>query len=369
MKFSDKSKTTIQQIIDTNGYFALYRRPLDKEPTLIMENNGDYFHHFYVIEDLIDVSGFVVIPFDYDKGREILVINKQFVAQGYDSINQLLETIDISDENTKKADEDDTLDFEDEKEHYDKVFDIFHKAIEEEKFKKLVLTRKSMYPLPEDFDYLEAFDRACQKYPDAMVSLWYSPRTSCWLCATPEVMLKKRGEEYSTMSLAGTMTKTSNNAVVWDEKNKEEQELVSLYIRNILTDNAVEFKESSVKTIEVGNLIHQCSTFTFNLENKEQELSLLKDLYPTPAISGFPQSAKDFILNNEDYSRGYYSCIAGAMDINAETDLYINLRTAKIGDKYYYPYAGGGILLASNKNEEWKEIEAKMKVIRDIIEG
>lgn len=363
MRFSDKSKEQIRRIIETNGYFAIYRKSYDTEPVLIMENEDDdsRYHYFSSINDLETLSGFFIIPYDYDKGKHIVVINPQYVIKGYEAINSFLSSIEING-NTDAHNTEDVL--YGNRDGYNKAFDAFIGELASGSFQKLVLTRNTKKQLPENFDYLDVFENACNKYPDQMVCMWHSPATSSYICATPEIMLRGKGNKYTTVSLAGTMP--NNSDVIWSNKNKEEQEIVSDYIRNVLKDCNISFSESGPHTVSAGNIKHLKTIFEFNLNN-DNKLKLLSALYPTPAISGFPKEAKNFILKNEGYDRDYYSAIIGPMGIEDETDLYINLRTAKIKDGFYYPYAGGGILKSSNVDEEWMETEVKMKTICDII--
>lgn len=367
MTFSDKSKNQIRSIIENKGYFALYRRPSENEPTLIMENGGDFFHQFYLLEDLAGMSGFVVIPFDYDRGREIILINNEYFAYGYDKINELLESINIHELKSKHqgGDKENTIHYD--RSHYEKAFNSFYDSLERMEFEKLVLSRREMFEIPEDCDLLDSFDRACQRYPDAMVCLWFTPQTSCWLCASPEIMLSQRKNVFSTVSLAGTMPNDSVDD--WSDKNKYEQELVSMYIRNILISKEIIFEETPIQEVKAGDIKHLKTEFKFNLSDKYDILSLIKDLYPTPAISGYPKNAKEFILKNEGYSRGYYSSIFGPIDVYDNSDLYVNLRTAMIEENKCYTYAGGGILLSSDIDSEWTETEIKMKTIKSVILG
>lgn len=366
MQFSDKAKEQIRSIIMANGYFAIYRKAGQSDPVLIMENGVDnqYYHYFSSISDLESISGFVVIPYDYEKGKNIVVINPQHVIRGYDAINDFLSSVDIAVPKGNTVELKEPLNYD--RERYNSIFDIFRNEIDKGRFKKLVLTRNSKKELPEGFDYLEAFERACLLYPDQMVCMWHSPATSCYICATPEIMLSGKGNEYCTVSLAGTML--DDNVMSWSDKNKEEQEIVSYYIRNTLSNCNIDFRESEPQSVRAGNVRHIKTQFEFYI-NDSDRLRLLSALYPTPAISGFPKEAKKFILENEGYDRDYYSAVIGPIDIEEETDLYVNLRTAKIHNGSFYPYAGGGILSSSNVEDEWNETEMKMKTICDIING
>ena len=96
----------------------------------------------------------------------------------------------------------------------------------------------------------------------------------------------------------------------------------------------------------------------------------LAKLHPTPAVCGLPkEAALSAIESFETISRGYYSGFCGPWNIHDESHLYVSLRCMQMYDERNFSlYAGGGLLKESRDKEEWEETEAKMNVMRRLLE-
>jgi isochorismate synthase len=94
----------------------------------------------------------------------------------------------------------------------------------------------------------------------------------------------------------------------------------------------------------------------------------LDTLHPTPAVCGLPKAAaKDFILQNENYDRCYYTGFLGEINTNLKTELFVNLRCVEIIDTFAAIYVGGGITLDSNPEDEWLETSNKTNTIKSVL--
>ena len=54
------------------------------------------------------------------------------------------------------------------------------------------------------------------------------------------------------------------------------------------------------------------------------------------------------------------------LDETGDTELYVNLRCARIDGHVAHLYAGGGILPTSELEQEWTETEEKLKTIGNV---
>ena len=91
-------------------------------------------------------------------------------------------------------------------------------------------------------------------------------------------------------------------------------------------------------------------------------------MHPTPAVCGLPkEAAKFFILQNEKYDRTYYSGFLGEINDDFDTELFVNLRCAKIEKNVAQIYVGGGITKESNPEKEWLETHLKTNTIKSIL--
>ncbi|WP_337044506.1 chorismate-binding protein [Emticicia sp. 17c] len=251
------------------------------------------------------------------------------------------------------------------------------KQIEAEKFQKVVLSRAKKTALPSDFEIVTAFDKLCKAYPTAFVSVVSIPSLGIvWMGASPETLVSQDAHgKFRTMALAGTQSAfdAEGNPIkpseaLWRQKEIEEHALVSRYIVNCLKRIRVrEFEEEGPKTVIAGNLMHLRMDFTIDtVEINFPQLAtvMLELLHPTSAVCGMPKEpARQFILENEQYDREFYSGFLGPVNIQQESHIFVNLRTMKIQDGTATLYAGCGITVDSNPEKEWSETEMKLQTL------
>ena len=74
------------------------------------------------------------------------------------------------------------------------------------------------------------------------------------------------------------------------------------------------------------------------------------------------------IINNiEDHERGWYAGPVGWINSNMNCKFFAGLRSAYIHNNKIYFYAGAGIIIDSNADEEWNEILNKINSIHRIV--
>lgn len=249
-------------------------------------------------------------------------------------------------------------------------------AIKQGIFRKVVLSRNKVVDLPENFDLIEAFEKASVVYPHAFVSLVSSSETGVWFGSSPEILVSvDKNKIFRTIALAGTQAKgnqTNMSEVLWTQKEIEEQALVSRYIINCLKKIRVrEFEEVGPKTVASGNLLHLRTDFEIDIQEinfPQLGTVMVELLHPTSAVCGMPkEQAMDFIEQYEKYDRQLYSGYLGQVNIAGESNIFVNLRCMQIFDKQAVLYAGAGITQDSNPLKEWKETEIKMNTMMNLI--
>ena len=221
------------------------------------------------------------------------------------------------------------------------------------------------------------FERACQRYPRMFIALVSAPQCGTWLTATPEVLLENlpQSDLWRTIALAGTMRLRDDELdgeglhLRWSTKNIQEQRYVASYIADTLKRLGLDYREEGPRTVRAANLVHLRSDFTFSLSNNGTRVGALLDaLHPTPAVCGLPKKeALEFILQNEPVPRRYYCGFMGPVNSQCSTHLYVTLRCMQIASQHYHLYAGGGLLCDSVCDKEWRETEAKMETMRQIV--
>lgn len=228
----------------------------------------------------------------------------------------------------------------------------------------------------KDLDLINAFFKLCESYPNALISLVTTPETGTWLGASPEVLIDvEDAKKFVTMSLAGTQRFNKDlplHEVPWTQKEIEEQAMVSRYIINRFKEIRLrEFVEVGPRTVQAGNLVHLCSTFTVDMvETNFPDLGsvMLKLLHPTSAVCGMPKKlAQDHLEKVEMSQRRLYAGFLGPVNVNNGIHLYVNLRCMEVFEHQSALHAGAGITQYSIAEDEWLETEMKCNTLLQII--
>ena len=204
----------------------------------------------------------------------------------------------------------------------------------------------------------ELFEKMVKCYPAAFVFLVSSPGNTVWIGATPEIFLQQTPRTLHTMALAGTQpVKDGQSCGEWEYKDREEQQIVSDYIRDILSGICPEKTNSTGPfTRKAGNVYHLCTTFECEMQPDTAKADHLRELlHPTPAVGGFPKAqALQLISRLEQHERRYYAGYLGPVRNDGTFDLFVNLRSMELYDNAYRLYAGGGITALSDAGKEWQ---------------
>ncbi|MDO6761480.1 chorismate-binding protein [Tamlana sp. 2_MG-2023] len=352
--------------------FVAYRKPNASELNGLLQNNDE----LYLSEDYTE-KGFVFAPFD--NSEKSILMPSEF--------SETLTTVFETSVTDKTSTVNSTATAEDKIFHINLVNQGVE-AIKNDVFKKVVLSRKEAVQLRKA-DPLKILKNLLNTYKSAYVYCWYHPKVGLWLGATPETLIKIEGKRFSIMALAGTQNYQGNLEVTWQEKEIQEQQFVTDFILDHLKPLAESFKASEVETVKTGNLLHLKTMISAQLKDEVSLKSVIDALHPTPAVCGLPkESAKAFILKNENYNREYYTGFLGELNIektvaprsgrrNIEnrayaltknsTQLYVNLRCMQLKNEQALLYVGGGITKGSDAEKEWLETVSKSLVIKSII--
>jgi len=245
-------------------------------------------------------------------------------------------------------------------------------AIGEGQFRKVVFSRKEEVAVT-DFDIQATMRKMIYQYPDAFKYCFSHPKIGTWIGATPEQFLKANGNDIKTVALAGTQVVAHEN-VVWQEKEKAEQQLVTDFIVDSLQGLVKEITLSSPYSVKAGSLWHIKTDISASMKSKKFLKKVIRALHPTPAVCGLPkQPAKDFILANEGYNREYYSGYLGELNIDfvtfrtLQTDLFVNLRCMKVLPHKVQLFVGCGITKDSHPEAEYIETVNKSMTMKKIL--
>jgi len=370
---------------------AYYRLPKQNLKYLLIDLSAG---HKVVDPELETITpGFIFGPFDHSPNAEVWYINADIIIKEEDGICQLVSRPDKSIYSeidnliynyTGKSSEHTAPYFIYHTDNrvsttHSEYTDIVQAAVDQiEKgiFQKVVPAMQMHIDLSKAFKPLQLFDNLCIKYPNTFVSLVATPETGTWIGASPEILIAiDANNKFSTTALAGTQPYREDvqlTDVAWTQKDIEEQAMVSRYIINCFKKIRLrEFDEIGPKTNKAGNLIHLKTNYMVDLNRvnfPHLGSVMLKLLHPTSAVCGLPEApATKFIQETESFDRAFFSGYLGPVNMNDETNVYVNLRCMNLLEDAAILYAGAGVTIDSNPEKEWLETEIKLNTLLDLI--
>lgn len=356
-------KNQINKLIAKRVPFALYFLPGESELSFV---SGKLSLFDTSSQDASNPTGFVFAPYKETLESPSLLIEGDYAAQGSDAIMALIQNVNGLSSEAKKIDggkipQMSQTDFE----------TIVDKAVNEiqqsDSLQKVVLSRAKNIELSKDFDAVALLEKMQLNLPLAFCYLCYIPGHGTWMGATPERLLEVNGRRAQTNALAGTLRNGTKDK--WSQKEKDEQQIVTDYIADLLLDVGItNYNIEGPAEIASGSVRHLRSVFTFDLDTDVQLLSVMKALHPTPAICGMPKVEADiFIAENENYNREYYSGYLGPLGLNDASHIFVNLRCMKIVEDSASLFVGAGITSGSKPLKEWEETGVKALTLLNVI--
>lgn len=205
------------------------------------------------------------------------------------------------------------------------------------------------------------YDSLEKLYPQAFVFYLSTPETGSWMGASPELLLRRRGDRLETVALAGTRPVGSSGD--WDEKNVREQRMVKDFICEILERHGLKPLCEKEKTHAAGPVEHILTEISAEVPEGfglSETGALITDLSPTPALCGLPRDAALRMLGEkESFPRHLYGGCIGRVKRADDWCFFVNLRSALLTTKGTFLYVGGGITALSDPVKEWEETELK----------
>lgn len=331
--------------------FAIYSKP-DKSILNAYFQKDEKLHH---TENLLE-DGYVMANFDFNDNACFIPANKsELIKSDFETEKVDLEFVDNPSEASSR----------------DEYIGLINKtisAIENGEMTKVVTSRFKDLSL-KSFDIELLVRRILSSYPNAYRYIWYHPKTGIWCGATPEVLMQISGNSFETMALAGTQL-YKDGPIHWGEKELHEQQVVTDNILDNLAEVTSSLEVSEVKTQRAGGLVHLKTDIRGIFRSGKTSIAhIANKLHPTPAIGGSPQKlAKKFILENEGYSREFYTGFFGAISDNATSATFmVNLRSMRIQNDIARVFVGGGITLGSIPEDEWEETQNKMQTMLQVL--
>jgi len=190
--------------------------------------------------------------------------------------------------------------------------------------------------------------------------------------ATPERLVRVRGDRVETVALAGSARRDVDPAVdgalgsalLASAKDRVEHELVVRAIVATLGAHAIDVEAPPEPRLRrLATIQHLETPIGARLAGPGDVLALAARLHPTPAVGGTPREAALGVIRAvEAGGRGWYAGGVGWLNGRGDGDLAVAIRSVLIAGRAATAYAGAGIVAASDPAAEAREIALKLEV-------
>ena len=261
------------------------------------------------------------------------------------------------------------------KKKWKQLIDQALESIENRQFNKVVLARKVDLLLSGELNFEKVISKFRSDYNTSYLFAYHFGK-SFFFGATPESLGKFSEGKVQFDALAGSAPRGENEKedkefemkLLMSKKDKAEHKFVIDHIKKALSsvcEDIIEKEKFKVK--KLSNIQHLLTIISAELKPESSLFSVIKEIYPTPAICGSPQSeALHFIKKHENFRRGLYSGIIGWFNLDNEGEFVVALRSALNYGNRLIAYAGSGIVQNSEADPEFAETELKLKPIMSL---
>ncbi|RPE04541.1 isochorismate synthase [Candidatus Pantoea deserta] len=236
---------------------------------------------------------------------------------------------------------------------------------------KVVLSRLMDIVTEQPVDVAALMQRIVAQNPDSYHFHLPLPQGGSLVGASPELMLRKQGRDFSSCPLAGSARREADaqrdraagDTLMRSAKDRHEHRLVTDAMREVLQPRsrllAVPETPSLLTTATLWHLATQIDGEA--LDERENALSLACLLHPTPALSGFPhQHARQLIQTLEPFERQLFGGIVGWCDEQGNGEWVVTIRCGTVHGARVRLFAGAGIVADSQPESEWRETGVKL---------
>lgn len=184
---------------------------------------------------------------------------------------------------------------------------------------------------------------------------------------SPELLIKKQGNEVSTRPIAGTRSRGKDEGederlateLIGNEKERAEHVMLVDLERNdlgrVCKYGTVEVNEFMVIE-KYSHVMHIVSNVRGQIAEEADAFAIVKAVFPGGTITGAPKiRTMEIIEELEPVRRGIYTGSIGWLGYSGDMELNIVIRTLLAKDGQAYVQAGAGIVIDSNPKNEYKE--------------
>ncbi|NRQ40190.1 isochorismate synthase [Nonomuraea sp. NN258] len=239
---------------------------------------------------------------------------------------------------------------------------------------KVVLARDLLATAEHPIDIRILLTRLAQRYPEC-----YTFSVAGLVGATPELLIRRTGQEIESLVLAGTTPRGTGPAddvargaaLFASAKDRHEHECAIASVRHTLAPLCSSLHTpDEPELLVLPNVQHLASHVTGRLADGASVLDVVAAMHPTAAVGGTPtDTAIKVIRELEGMDRAGYAGPVGWIDANGDGEWGIALRSGIVQGRRARLFAGGGIMGDSDPAAELAEAQAKFRVMQYALEG
>ncbi|MFF3668684.1 isochorismate synthase [Microtetraspora malaysiensis] len=248
------------------------------------------------------------------------------------------------------------------------------RQINDGRLDKVVLARDLTAVAENDIDVRFLLSRLSTRYPEC-----YTFSVDGFTGATPELLVRHRGNAIESLVLAGTTPRGADEAddlargaaLFASSKDRYEHVCAVSSVREALAPlcSALDVPDEP-ELLVLPNVQHLASRVTGRLSDGASVLDVVAAMHPTAAVGGTPTgTALEVIRELEGMDRAGYAGPVGWIDARGDGEWGIALRCGQITGNRARLFAGCGIMGDSDPVAELAEAQAKFRVMRYALES
>jgi menaquinone-specific isochorismate synthase len=242
-------------------------------------------------------------------------------------------------------------------------------AFSEGRLGKVVLARRTELGFAREVDAALLAERLKEATPGCFHFYVEPEEGVAFVGASPERLFRREGHAIQSEAVAGTRPRGASEAddddlrddLLRSEKDKAEHDHVRVGICEALGPLCDELEvEGGVSEMKLASRRHLVSRVLGTLREGVTDAEVLRALYPTPAVGGYPkEEALEEIRAVEPFDRGWYAGPVGWIGADG-AEFAVGIRSGLLRGKRLALFSGAGIVEGSVPEAEWAEIEQKI---------
>ncbi len=243
---------------------------------------------------------------------------------------------------------------------------------------KIVLARKATFGFGGHLDPITLMHRLKSATPECFHFCYMPTSELAFVGASPERLYRREGRQVETEAVAGTRMRASEPAederlgrlLLQSEKDQREHAFVREGIRETLQPLCETFAmDESPSLLKLARGQHLYTAVQGRLREGVGDADILAALHPTPALGGSPTAkALERITALEPFDRGWYAAPVGWVSRDA-AEFAVAIRSGLVQPERLSLFSGAGIVRGSTPDNEWEEIELKIRDFIKVLTG